>query len=177
MAKRDYYEVLGVSKTASQDDIKKAFRKLALKYHPDRNKGNEEAMNKFKEANEAYSVLSDEQKRQQYDQLGPDAFEQAQAGGGAGGFGGFGGAGGFGGFGGGGMDDIFDMFFGGQGRRGGARESGPQRGADLRFDLEISFEEAAFGVEKEINLYRDETCEHCHGDGAEPGSKVDTCPE
>ena len=106
MAKRDYYEVLGVSKTASQDEIKKAFRKLALKYHPDRNKGNEEAMNKFKEANEAYSVLSDEQKRQQYDQLGPDAFEQAQTAGGAGGnpFGG-----GFGGFGGGGMDDIFDM--------------------------------------------------------------------
>ena len=104
MAKRDYYEVLGVSKTASQDEIKKAFRKLALKYHPDRNKGNEEAMNKFKEANEAYSVLSDEQKRQQYDQLGPDAFEQAQTAGGAGGnpFGG-----GFGGFGGGGMDDIF----------------------------------------------------------------------
>ena len=85
MAKRDYYEVLGVSKTASQDEIKKAFRKLALKYHPDRNKGNEEAMNKFKEANEAYSVLSDEQKRQQYDQLGPDAFEQAQTAGGAGG--------------------------------------------------------------------------------------------
>ena len=108
MAKRDYYEVLGVSKTASQDEIKKAFRKLALKYHPDRNKGNEEAMNKFKEANEAYSVLSDEQKRQQYDQLGPDAFEQAQTAGGAGGnpFGGFGG------FGGGGMEDIFDMFFG-----------------------------------------------------------------
>ena len=94
MAKRDYYEVLGVSKTASQDEIKKAFRKLALKYHPDRNKGNEEAMNKFKEANEAYSVLSDEQKRQQYDQLGPDAFEQAQTAGGAGGNpfgGGFGG--------------------------------------------------------------------------------------
>ena len=103
MAKRDYYEVLGVSKTASQDEIKKAFRKLALKYHPDRNKGNEEAMNKFKEANEAYSVLSDEQKRQQYDQLGPDAFEQAQTAGGAGrmgggGFGGGGFGGGFGGF-------------------------------------------------------------------------------
>ena len=175
MAKRDYYEVLGVSKTASQDEIKKAFRKLALKYHPDRNKGNEEAMNKFKEANEAYSVLSDEQKRQQYDQLGPDPFEQAQTAGGAGGnpFGG-----GFGGFGGGGgMEDIFDMFFGGQGRGRGGREAGPQRGADLRFDMEITFEEAAFGVEKEINLYRDETCDHCHGDGAEPGSKVETCPE
>lgn len=178
MAKRDYYEVLGVSKTASQDDIKKAFRKLALKYHPDRNKGNEEAMQKFKEANEAYSVLSDETKRAQYDQLGPDAFEQAQAGGaGAGGFGGFGGAGGFGGFGGSGMEDIFDMFFGGQGRGGRSSNAGPQRGADLRFDLEITFEEAAFGVEKEIALNRSETCDHCGGSGAEPGSKVETCPD
>ena len=178
MAKRDYYEVLGVSKTASQDDIKKAFRKLALKYHPDRNKGNEEAMQKFKEANEAYSVLSDDTKRAQYDQLGPDAFEQAQAGGaGAGGFGGFGGAGGFGGFGGSGMEDIFDMFFGGQGRGGRSSNAGPQRGADLRFDLEITFEEAAFGVEKEIALNRSETCDHCNGSGAEPGSKVETCPE
>ena len=175
MAKRDYYEVLGVSKTATQDEIKKAYRKLALKYHPDRNKGNAEAEEKFKEAGEAYGVLSDETKRQQYDQLGPEMFERAQAGGGAGGnpFGG-----GFGGFSGSGMDDIFDMFFGGQGGRGSrSSNAGPQRGADLRFDLEISFEEAAFGVEKEINLYRDETCEHCHGNGAEPGSKVETCPE
>ena len=176
MAKRDYYEVLGVSKTATQDEIKKAYRKLALKYHPDRNKGNAEAEEKFKEVGEAYGVLSDETKRQQYDQLGPEMFEQAQAGGGAGGGNPFGG--GFGGFSGSGMDDIFDMFFGGQGGRGGrSSNAGPQRGADLRFDLEISFEEAAFGVEKEINLYRDETCEHCHGNGAEPGSKVETCPE
>ena len=174
MSKRDYYEVLGVSKTATQDELKKAYRKLARKYHPDLNKDNEEAAEKFKECNEAYSVLSDDQKRAQYDQFGHAAFEN----GGMGGGGGFGGAGGFGGFGGSGMEDIFDMFFGGQGGRGGNRaKSGPQRGADLRFDLEITFEEAAFGLEKEINLYRDETCEHCHGEGAEPGSKVESCPE
>ena len=174
MSKRDYYEVLGVSKTATQDELKKAYRKLARKYHPDLNKDNEEAAEKFKECNEAYSVLSDDQKRAQYDQFGHAAFEN----GGMGGGGGFGGAGGFGGFGGSGMEDIFDMFFGGQGGRGGNRaKSGSQRGADLRFDLEISFEEAAFGLEKEINLYRDETCDHCHGEGAEPGSKVESCPE
>ena len=174
MSKRDYYEVLGVSKTATQDELKKAYRKLARKYHPDLNKDNAEAAEKFKECNEAYSVLSDEQKRAQYDQFGHAAFEN----GGMGGGGGFGGAGGFGGFGGSGMEDIFDMFFGGQGGRGGrSSKAGPQRGADLRFDLEISFEEAAFGLEKEINLYRDEVCDHCHGEGAEPGSKVDTCPE
>ncbi|MBQ7759543.1 MAG: molecular chaperone DnaJ [Phascolarctobacterium sp.] len=174
MSKRDYYEVLGVSKTATQDELKKAYRKLARKYHPDLNKDNPEAAEKFKECNEAYSVLSDDQKRAQYDQFGHAAFEN----GGMGGGGGFGGAGGFGGFGGSGMEDIFDMFFGGQGGRGGSRaKAGPQRGADLRFDLEISFEEAAFGIEKEINLYRDEACDHCHGEGAEPGSKVETCPE
>lgn len=174
MSKRDYYEVLGVSKTATQDELKKAYRKLARKYHPDLNKDNPEAAEKFKECNEAYSVLSDDQKRAQYDQFGHAAFED----GGMGGGGGFGGAGGFGGFGGSGMEDIFDMFFGGQGGRGGSRaKAGPQRGADLRFDLEISFEEAAFGLEKEINLYRDEVCDHCHGEGAEPGSKVETCPE
>ena len=174
MSKRDYYEVLGVSKTATQDELKKAYRKLARKYHPDLNKDNAEAAEKFKECNEAYSVLSDEQKRAQYDQFGHAAFEN----GGMGGGGGFGGAGGFGGFGGSGMEDIFDMFFVGQGGRGGrSSKAGPQRGADLRFDLEISFEEAAFGLEKEINLYRDEVCDHCHGEGAEPGSKVETCPE
>lgn len=174
MSKRDYYEVLGVSKTATQDELKKAYRKLARKYHPDLNKDNAEAAEKFKECNEAYNVLSDEQKRAQYDQFGHAAFEN----GGMGGGGGFGGAGGFGGFGGSGMEDIFDMFFGGQGGRGGrSSKAGPQRGADLRFDLEISFEEAAFGLEKEINLYRDEVCDHCHGEGAEPGSKVESCPE
>lgn len=173
MSKRDYYEVLGVSKTATQDELKKAYRKLARKYHPDLNKDNPEAAEKFKECNEAYSVLSDEQKRAQYDQLGPEAFENGGMGGGPG----AGGFGGFGGFGGSGMEDIFDMFFGGQGRGGRSNNAGPQRGADLRYDMEITFEEAAFGVEKEISLKRAERCEHCHGEGAEPGSKVETCPE
>ncbi len=173
MSKRDYYEVLGVSKTATQDELKKAYRKLARKYHPDLNKDNPEAAEKFKECNEAYSVLSDEQKRAQYDQFGPEAFENGGMGGGPG----AGGFGGFGGFGGSGMEDIFDMFFGGQGRGGRSTNAGPQRGADLRFDMEISFEEAAFGVEKEISLKRAERCDHCHGEGAEPGSKVETCPE
>lgn len=177
--KRDYYEVLGVAKDASADDIKKAYRKLARKYHPDLNKDNPDAADKFKEVNEAYSVLSDEQKRAQYDQFGMAAFENGGfgAGGpGAGGFGGFEGFGGAGGFG-GGMDDIFDMFFGGNGRRGQAADNGPKRGSDLRFDLDLTFEEAAFGVEKEIALRRDEACDHCHGTGAEPGSKVETCPD
>ena len=173
MSKKDYYDVLGVSKTATADEIKKAYRKLARQYHPDVNKDNPEAAEKFKEASEAYSVLSDEQKRAQYDQFGHAAFEN----GGAGGAGGFGGFEGFGGFGGGGMEDIFDMFFGGQGRGARGSNAGPQRGADLRFDLEITFEEAAFGLEREISLYRDEQCPHCHGNGAEPGSKVETCPE
>lgn len=173
MSKRDYYEVLGVSKTATQDELKKAYRKLARKYHPDLNKDNPEAAEKFKECNEAYSVLSDEQKRAQYDQFGPEAFENVGMGGGPG----AGGFGGFGGFGGSGMEDIFDMFFGGQGRGGRSNNAGPQRGADLRYDMEITFEEAAFGVEKEISLKRAERCEHCHGEGAEPGSKVETCPE
>lgn len=173
MSKRDYYEVLGVSKTATQDELKKAYRKLARKYHPDLNKDNPEAAEKFKECNEAYSVLSDEQKRAQYDQFGPEAFENGGMGGGPG----AGGFGGFGGFGGSGMEDIFDMFFGGQSRGGRSNNAGPQRGADLRYDMEITFEEAAFGVEKEISLKRAERCEHCHGEGAETGSKVETCPE
>ena len=150
--KRDFYEVLGVAKDASADDIKKAYRKLARKYHPDLNKDNPEAAEKFKECSEAYSVLSDEQKRAQYDQFGMAAFENGGAG--AGGFNGFEGFGGFGagGFG-NGMEDIFDMFFGGAGgRRGGQANNGPQKGSDLRFDLNLSFEEAAFGVEKEISL-------------------------
>ena len=174
--KKDYYEVLGVSKTATAEEIKKAYRTLARKYHPDLNKDNPAAADKFKEVSEAYSVLSDETKRSQYDQFGHAAFENGGAGG-PGGFGGFGGQGGFGGFEAGGMEDIFDMFFGGQGRRGGGRQGGPQRGSDLRYDLDIAFEEAAFGVEKEISIYRDEQCERCHGSGAEPGSKVETCPE
>lgn len=171
MSKRDFYDVLGVSKTATADEIKKAYRKLARQYHPDVNKDNPDASEKFKECSEAYSVLSDEEKRAQYDQFGHAAFENG-GGQGAGGFSGFGGASG--------MEDIFDMFFGGQGRGGfGGRRSknAPQRGADLRLDLEISFEEAAFGVEKEVRLNREETCDSCQGSGAEPGSEVEVCPE
>ncbi len=168
MSSRDYYEVLGVEKGASQDEIKKAFRKKARQYHPDVNRENpKEAEEKFKEVNEDYEILSDEQKRAQYDQFGHDAFTQ---GGGAGGFGGFGGfQGGFGGE--GGFGDIFDMFFGG----GGRQRSGPQKGADLRYDLEISFEDAAFGKTTEINVQKQEECSHCSGTGGEPGTKVETC--
>jgi len=171
MSKKDYYEVLGVPRDASEAEIKKAFRKLAIKYHPDKNRDNPKAAEeKFKEVNEAYSVLSDKNKRAQYDQFGPDAFQNGAAG--AGGFGGFGqggfSSGGFGGFG-----DIFDSFFGGQGSR---QSNGPERGADLRFDVDITFKQAAFGTEMEIQVPKNETCEHCHGNGAEPGSKVDTCP-
>lgn len=176
MAKRDYYEVLGVPKTATQDELKKAYRKLARQYHPDLHKDDPNCAEKFKECSEAYSVLSDEQKRAQYDQFGHTAFENGGAGGNPFG-GGFGGFEGFG-QGGAGMEDIFDMFFGGQGRGGGRRaQRGPQRGNDMRFDMEITFEDAAFGVERNINVYRNEQCSHCHGSGAEPGSKVETCPD
>ncbi|MDQ0204281.1 molecular chaperone DnaJ [Pectinatus haikarae] len=170
--KRDYYEVLGVSKDATEADIKKAFRKMARKYHPDLNKDNaKEAEEKFKEANEAYEVLSDSQKRAQYDQFGHAAFE----GGGGGGAGGFGG---FGGFGDGSSDfgDIFDAFFGGGGRSGGRRQ-GPQRGDDLRYNLEIDFEEAAFGKEAELTIPRTEECKTCHGSGAAPGTQPEECPK
>lgn len=173
MSKRDYYEVLGVEKSATDDQIKKAFRKLARKYHPDVNRDNpKEAEEKFKEANEAYEVLSDAERRAQYDQFGHAAFENG--GGGAGGFGGFssGGAGGFG--------DIFDMFFGGNGGGfggfGGSRRPGPERGSDLRYDLEVEFEEAAFGKEVELNIPRTEECKTCHGTGAANGTKAETCP-
>ena len=163
---RDYYEVLGVDRNASQDEIKKAFRKKARQYHPDVNRDNpKEAEEKFKEANEAYEVLSDDTKKAQYDQYGHDAFTQgggASAGGFQGGFGGQ--AGGFG--------DIFDMFFGG----GGRQQQGPQKGNDLREDIDISFEDAAFGKSMEIEVHRHEECDHCHGTGGEPGSRVDTCP-
>ena len=163
---RDYYEVLGVDRNASQDEIKKAFRKKARQYHPDVNRDNpKEAEEKFKEANEAYEVLSDDKKKAQYDQYGHDAFTQgggASAGGFQGGFGGQ--AGGFG--------DIFDMFFGG----GGRQQQGPQKGNDLREDIDISFEDAAFGKSMDITVHRHEECDHCHGTGGEPGSKVDTCP-
>lgn len=175
---RDYYDVLGVNKSASDDEIKKAYRRLARKYHPDLNKDNPKAAEeKFKEVNEAYHVLSDADKRAQYDQLGHDAFKQAASGGGAGyggfgqgGFGGFGGQGGFGGF---DMGDIFDMFTGG-GRR---RSNGPEQGADLRYDMEITLREAATGVKKKFTVPKNDTCTHCHGTGAEPGSSVETCPD
>jgi len=176
LAKRDYYEVLGVKKDASKSDLKKAFYKLAKKYHPDANPDDKEAEAKFKEANEAYQVLSDDEKRAQYDQLGPEAFEQATQGGGGAGQDPFGGFGGFGQGGFGGFEDIFGDIFGGGGRRQ-RQQNGPQRGADMRFDMEISFEEAAFGVTKEIKITRDQQCEHCHGQGAEPGSSVETCSE
>ena len=166
--KRDYYEVLGVQK-ASEAEIKKAYRKMVMKYHPDRNRDNlKEAEEKMKEINEAYGVLSDEQKKAQYDQFGHAAFE-AGGGAGAGGFGGFGGFGGGEGFG-----DIFDMFFGGGGR---GRRNGPERGADLRYDLDVSFEEAAFGKETELTIPRTENCETCHGTGAAPGTSPEECPE
>lgn len=173
MSKKDYYEVLGVSKDASEADIKKAFRKLAVKYHPDKNRDNpEEAEKKFKEINEAYSILSDKTKRAQYDRFGPDAFQ----GGGAGGFDGFSQSG-FGGFGQdfSGFGDIFDSFFGGGGRS--RQQNGPQRGADLRYDIDISFKQAVFGTEMEITVPKEDTCDHCHGNGAEPGSNIGTCPD
>lgn len=166
MAKRDYYEVLGVSRDAGEQEIKKAYRRLARQYHPDVNKDDPEAEAKFKEVNEAYRVLSDPETRARYDQFGHAAFEQAgaNAGGGSDPFGGFGGFGGF--------DDIFDMFFGG----GERRRTGPVRGADLRFDLELDFEDAAFGVETEIEVPRTEVCPRCRGNQAEPGTPIRTCP-
>ena len=167
--KRDYYEVLGVAKDADEAAIKKAYRQLAKKYHPDVNPGDKDAEEKFKEVNEAYQTLSDPQKRASYDQFGPDGPQAGFGGGGFGGFSGFEGAGGFGGF-----EDIFSTIFGGG--MGGAQRNGPIPGDDLRYDLTISFEEAAMGCEKEINLVRDEECPTCHGSGAKPGSKVDTCP-
>ncbi|MGL4774081.1 MAG: molecular chaperone DnaJ [Clostridium sp.] len=162
MANRDYYEVLGLAKGASDDEIKKAFRKLAIQYHPDKNQGNAEAEAKFKEINEAYQVLSDPEKKARYDQFGT-----ADASGfGAGGFGGFdfSDMGGFG--------DIFDSFFGGGGQR---RKNGPTRGNDIEYTMTLTFEEAIFGVEKEISITRSEKCETCSGSGAAPGSSAKSC--
>lgn len=174
MAKRDYYEVLGVSKTATDDEIKKAYRKIAIKYHPDRNPGNKEAEEKFKEAAEAYDVLHDQQKRQQYDQFGFNAPG-----------GGFGDGGGFSS-----MDDIFSMFgdifgghggggfggFGGFGGGGGARRKPQYRGADLRMKVSLTLQEVLTGTTKKFKVKKDVACQHCHGTGAEAGSGSETCP-
>ena len=167
--KRDYYEVLGVDKNADDAALKKAYRALAKKYHPDMNPGDKEAEKKFKEASEAYAVLSDPEKRRQYDQFGHAAFD-----------GGAGGAGGFGGFDFNGADfgdifgDIFGDLFGGRRGSAGAR-SGPMKGANLRTSVRITFEEAVFGTEKEIELTVKEECKTCHGTGAKPGTSPETC--
>lgn len=169
--KRDYYEVLGVSKDADEAAIKKAYRALAKKNHPDMNPGDKEAEKKFKEASEAYAVLSDAEKRRQYDQFGHAAFE-----------GGAGGAGGFGGFDFSGADfsdifgDIFGDLFGGS-RRGGRGGNGPMKGASIRKSIRITFEEAVFGCEKELDLILKDPCEDCNGTGAKPGTSPETCPK
>ncbi|MBS3679533.1 molecular chaperone DnaJ [Ornithinibacillus massiliensis] len=161
MSKRDYYEVLGIDKSASKEEIKKAYRKLARKYHPDVNK-EPDAADKFKEVKEAYETLSNDQKRAQYDQFGHAGMNGGQ------GFGGFGGSQDFGGFG-----DIFDMFFGGGGRR--RDPNAPQQGADLQYTMILDFEEAIFGKEADITIPKDEQCATCHGSGAKPGTKPETC--
>ena len=179
--KKDYYEILGVNKNATDDELKKAYRKMAKKYHPDANPGNKaEAEAKFKEVNEAYEVLSDAQKRKMYDQFGtadPQGF--------AGGQGPFGGGysyttSGFDGFGDfGDLGDIFSSFFGGGfgGRSSGRKENGPKKGADLNLHMDITFEEAFLGVEKEAVITRNEECSICHGSGAKPGTNPMKCPE
>jgi molecular chaperone DnaJ len=164
MAKRDFYDVLGVDRQASKEEIKKAYRKLARQYHPDVNKDDPQAEDKFKEVKEAYETLSDDQKKAHYDQFGHTDPNQ--------GFGGqgFGGADFGGGFG-----DIFDMFFGGGGGR--RRDpNAPRQGSDLQYTMSLSFEEAAFGLEKEIEIPREEECSTCHGSGAKPGTHPETCP-
>ena len=168
--KRDYYEVLGVSKDASQDDIKKAFRKLTKENHPDLHPGDKACEERFKEGNEAYEVLSDPDKRKKYDQFGFAAFDP-NAGAGAGGFGGFDGFGGFGGFG-----DIFGDIFGfGGGTR--ANPNAPRKGESLRATVNISFEEAAFGCKKEVTVGRVEQCPDCRGTGCAPGTTPEICPD
>lgn len=167
MAKRDYYEVLGIPRNASEADVKKAFRSLARKYHPDANKDDPQAAEKFKEINEAAQVLGDAEKRARYDQFGHAATDP-----GAGGFGGF--EGGAQGFDFGNVGDIFEMFFGGQGQ-GRGRRQGPQRGNDLRYDMEVTFEEAAFGARREIRIPVLESCETCTGTGAKAGTSPVTC--
>jgi molecular chaperone DnaJ len=166
--KKDYYELLGVSKSADEAELKRAYRKLAMQYHPDKNPDNKEAESKFKEINEAYEVLSDSEKRRLYDQFGHAGVNQ-NAGSGFGGFNG----GDFGGF---DFGDIFsEMFGGGFGSSSQRRRSGPRKGADIRVDVTLSFEEAAFGVEKEIEFLRNDDCPTCNGTGAAPGKDVKTC--
>jgi len=172
MSKRDYYEVLGVSKDASDDELKKAFRKLAVKYHPDKEGGDE---TKFKEASEAYEVLKDRQKRQRYDQFGHAGVGGASGGGYSGGnpFEGFGNGQGFEfNFGDGGLGDIFGQFFGG----GQQSQRGPARGRDVETHITLSFEDAVFGVEKKVSLTMEDECSHCKGTTVEPGSSMKTCP-
>ena len=165
MAKKDYYEILGVSKTATESEIKKAYKRLAMKYHPDKNQDNKaEAEAKFKEVKEAYEILTDAQKKAAYDQYGHAAFEQG-GGAGAGGFGGFSG------FGGGAFDDLFSDFFGG----GRGRGQTASRGADLQYNIQLTLEEAANGVSKEIKVPTWVTCDTCHGQGTEKSSDVVTC--
>lgn len=165
--KRDYYEVLGVTKGASDEEIKKAFRKQSKKYHPDLNPGNKEAEEKFKEVNEAYQVLSDADKKSRYDRFGHAGVDPNYGTGGAGG-----------GYGGAGFDfgDIFGDIFGGFGGfGGGARRNGPRRGADVRQVVDVTFEEAAFGCTKKINITKQEKCGSCNGTGAKPGTVAETC--
>ena len=163
MAKKDYYETLGIERGASDEEIKKAFKKAALKYHPDRNPDNKAAEDKFKEMNEAYQVLSNPEKKSNYDQYGT-----ADAGGS-----GFDASSGFGGFGGGGFGDIFgDIFGGGFSQR---NQNGPQKGADLEYNLNLSFEESVFGAEKEVSVTRNEKCGECSGSGAKAGTTPKTC--
>ena len=166
MNNTEYYERLGVSQSASQDEIKKAYRKLSKQYHPDINK-DAGAEDKYKEIQEAYETLGDAQNRAAYDQYGA-AGANGGGFGGAGGFSGFGGGGGFGGF-----DDIFSSFFGGGG--GQSNPTAPRQGEDLQYRVNLKFEEAIFGVEKEVSYNRDQACHTCHGDGAKPGTKVETC--
>jgi molecular chaperone DnaJ len=166
MAKQDFYELLGVARGASAEDIKKAYRKLAMQHHPDRNPGDKAAEHKFKELSEAYEILKDDQKRAAYDRFGHAAFENGAGGGGAGPFGGFGGAGGFADI----FDEMFGEFMGGQ--RGGAQG----RGSDLRYNLEISLEEAFKGKQTSVRVPTLVGCEGCKGSGAESGSKPVTCP-